>query len=59
VLGPTLGAVGCKLLLVEDTEATARIRARMKRRERAVPSTSLTNADESCGDKHPRFSRLN
>jgi hypothetical protein len=28
-LGPMLGATGCKLLLVEDTEATARIRAQM------------------------------
>ena len=33
-LGPMLGAVGCKLLLVEDAEATAKIRARAKPRHR-------------------------
>jgi hypothetical protein len=31
-LGPTLGAIGCKLLLVEDAEATAKIRARARTR---------------------------
>jgi hypothetical protein len=40
-LGPTLGAIGCKLLLVEDTEATARIRARMKPRERALRAQAV------------------
>jgi hypothetical protein len=32
-LGPVLGAIGCKLLLVEDTEQTARIRKRAKPRD--------------------------
>jgi hypothetical protein len=31
-LGPTLGAIGCKLLLVEDAEQTAKIRARARPR---------------------------
>jgi hypothetical protein len=35
-LGDTLGAIGCKLLLVEDEAQTARIRARMKPRQRPV-----------------------
>lgn len=35
-LGPTLGAIGCKLLLVEDPEQTARIRARMTPRQRPI-----------------------
>jgi hypothetical protein len=32
-LGPTLGAVGCFLILVENTEATAKIMARAKKRK--------------------------
>jgi hypothetical protein len=32
-LGPTLGAIGCKLLLVEDAEQTAKIRARARSRQ--------------------------
>jgi hypothetical protein len=35
-LGPTLGALGLKILLVEDTAQTAKIRARMKVRQRPV-----------------------
>jgi hypothetical protein len=40
-LGPTLGAIGCKLLLVEDAEATARIRARHSEQVRYKPHTLL------------------
>ena len=35
-LGDTLGAIGCKLVLIEDTAQTARILARMTPRERAL-----------------------
>jgi hypothetical protein len=35
-LGSTLGAIGCKLLLVEDPVQTARIMARCKFRERPI-----------------------
>ena len=32
-LGPMLGAIGCKLVLVEDAEQTAKILKRAKRRD--------------------------
>jgi predicted transcriptional regulator len=35
-LGDTLGAIGCKLLLVEDSEQTAKMRARITPRRRPV-----------------------
>jgi hypothetical protein len=35
-LGDTLGAIGCKLLRVEDSEQTAKMRARIKPRRRPV-----------------------
>jgi hypothetical protein len=35
-LGDTLGAIGCKLLLVEDPEQTAKMRARIKPRRRPI-----------------------
>lgn len=35
-LGDTLGAIGCKLLLVEDADQTAKMRARIKPRQRPV-----------------------
>jgi hypothetical protein len=35
-LGPTLGAIGCKLLLVEDPEQTAKMRARITPRQRPI-----------------------
>jgi hypothetical protein len=37
-LGPTLGAIGCKLLRVEDAEATARIRAWQSEQVRYKPA---------------------
>jgi hypothetical protein len=35
-VGLTLAAIGCKLLLVEDSEQTAKMRARIKPRERPI-----------------------
>ena len=35
-LGDTLGAIGCKLLLVEDSEQTAKMRARITPRQHPV-----------------------
>jgi hypothetical protein len=35
-LGPTLGALGCVLILIEDPAQTARIKARMQPRQRPV-----------------------
>jgi hypothetical protein len=35
-LGDTLGAIGCKLVLIEDTAQTAKILARMTPRERPI-----------------------
>jgi hypothetical protein len=42
-LGPTLGALGLKILLIEDTAQTATIRARMKPRERPVRTQPLAD----------------
>jgi hypothetical protein len=41
-LGPTLGALGLKILLIEDTAQTATIRARMRPRERPLRTQALS-----------------
>lgn len=41
-LGSTLGAIGCRLILVEDPDQTALIKTRMTPRERAVRSPKET-----------------
>ena len=43
-LGSTLGAIGCKLLLVEDPEQTAKIMARCKLRERPIARPAKTSS---------------
>jgi hypothetical protein len=51
-LGPTLGALGLKLLLIEDTEQTAKILARRQPRERPVRQspTCAVSAANTAGD---------
>lgn len=40
-LGPVLGALGLKIVLIEDTAQTAKIRARMTPRQRPVRSAQV------------------
>jgi hypothetical protein len=51
-LGPTLGALGLKLLLIEDTAQTAKILARRQPRERPVRQTRAcaVSAANTTGD---------
>jgi hypothetical protein len=50
-LGPTLGALGLKLLLIEDTAQTAKILARRQPRERPVrPRACAVSAANTAGD---------
>jgi hypothetical protein len=46
-LGMTLGATCCKLVLVEDPEATAKMMARAKKRQRPIRETKSISDDQS------------
>jgi hypothetical protein len=44
-LGPILGAIGCRLILVEDIAQTEKIRAQMTPRQRPVRTSSMPIVD--------------
>jgi len=56
-LGMTLGATCCKLVLVEDPEATAKMMARAKKRQRPIRETKSI-ADVQTSELQVRGRRL-
>ena len=54
-LGATLGGIGCKLVLIEDPEATAKIMARAQKRKLPFPKLKLLPPPRPPADEAARI----